>query len=403
MAARPLLLTAIAASLTLLPACQKADEVARAKTTTQTCTVADMMAHDRPRMLAKADDYINAEVRTVTADRAELSAGGPNDFFSQGDYWWPVPGQPDAPYEQRDGQSNPDNFIAHRNSMMALSDIVGTLATAHKMTGEQKYTDAANAHLRAWFVEPDTMMNPSLLYGQAIIGRVTGRNIGIIDTMHLVDVARAADHLIDAGTMGNEDADAIKDWFSKYSTWMNTHPYGIKERDWHNNHSIAWSMQIASFADLTGDAELMAVARNRFKDIYLREMMAEDGSFPKETARTKPHGYSIFVYDLMAAVAQLTSAPGENLWTLKTDNGRDMKLGMDFIRLYAVDKSDWPFPKDIAYWDEPAQRRAFLLFGAQQLNDCSLWEMAKPLDTDPETYEVIRNMPIRSPLLWMEQ
>ncbi len=35
-------------------------------------------------------------------------------------------------------------------------------------------------------------MNPNLQYAQAIKGRFTGRGTGIIDTLHLVEVARAA-------------------------------------------------------------------------------------------------------------------------------------------------------------------------------------------------------------------
>ena len=35
------------------------------------------------------------------------------------------------------------------------------------------------------------MMNPSLLYAQAIKGRYTGRGIGIIDTIQLMEVAQA--------------------------------------------------------------------------------------------------------------------------------------------------------------------------------------------------------------------
>ncbi len=35
-------------------------------------------------------------------------------------------------------------------------------------------------------------MNPSMLYAQAIQGVAPGRGIGIIDTIHLVEVAQAA-------------------------------------------------------------------------------------------------------------------------------------------------------------------------------------------------------------------
>src|SRR5688500_18805674 len=128
--------------------------------------------------------------RSVTAVRAERSAGGVHDFYSEGDYWWPDPANPDGPYVQRDGETNPDNFVAHRDAMRRLSVIVPALVAAHRLTGEARYASAAAAHLRAWFVDTATMMSPHLLYGQAIKGRVTGRGIGIIDTIHLVEVAQ---------------------------------------------------------------------------------------------------------------------------------------------------------------------------------------------------------------------
>ncbi len=66
------------------------------------------------------------------------------------------------------------------------------LAAAYKLTDERKYADMPPVHLRAWFVDEATRMNPNLQYAQAIQGRFTGRGIGIIDTLHLVEVARAA-------------------------------------------------------------------------------------------------------------------------------------------------------------------------------------------------------------------
>ena len=76
--------------------------------------------------------------------------------------------------------------------MVRLSEIVGTLTSAWIVTGDDRYAAHARDHLAAWFVNEATRMNPSLLYGQAIKGKVTGRSIGIIDTIHLVEVARGA-------------------------------------------------------------------------------------------------------------------------------------------------------------------------------------------------------------------
>ena len=47
------------------------------------------------------------------------------------------------------------------------------------------------AHVRAWFVNESTKMNPNLQYAQAIKGIATGRGIGIIDTVHLMEVAQS--------------------------------------------------------------------------------------------------------------------------------------------------------------------------------------------------------------------
>src|SRR5437867_2818006 len=120
----------------------------------------DVAAFDRKRVLSAAEKYLLEKPTTVTAATSERSAGGPHDFFSEGDYWWPDPKNPGGPYIQRDGMSNPDNFDDHRKAMRRLSLIVPALAAAWKVTGQAKYAQPAVNHLRAWFVDEATRMNP---------------------------------------------------------------------------------------------------------------------------------------------------------------------------------------------------------------------------------------------------
>src|SRR5690348_6673482 len=75
--------------------------------------------------LMEAQWAVQQQPVTVTAETSPRSAGGKNDFFSEGDYWWPDPNNPDGPYIQRDGMTNPDNFTAHRKAMIRFSKIVG--------------------------------------------------------------------------------------------------------------------------------------------------------------------------------------------------------------------------------------------------------------------------------------
>src|SRR5262245_39751505 len=155
----------------------------------------DVAALDRGRVLQAANRYLAEGPQTITTVTSLRSSGGLHDFFSEGDYWWPDPENPDGPYIQRDGMSNPDNFTDHRRYLMRLSLQVPALVAAWKLTKDARYANHAAIHLRAWFIDEATRMNPHLKFAQAIKGRVTGRGTGIIDTIHLVEVARAIEVL----------------------------------------------------------------------------------------------------------------------------------------------------------------------------------------------------------------
>lgn len=362
----------------------------------------DLVAIEKPRILEKASVYLEEAPLTVTAFPAERSSGTLHDFYSEGDYWWPDPKNPDGPYVRRDGMSNPDNFVAHRHAMVRLSEITATLTSAYVMTGDARYASQARNHLVAWFVDESTRMNPSLLFGQAIKGKVTGRSIGIIDTIHLVEVARSAKILGENGALPPADFEQIKTWFSDYLGWLTSHPYGVREQHHPNNHGVCWSMQAAAFADLVGQGEILEWVRNQFKTVYLQEMMAPDGGFPAELGRTKPFGYSLFVLDAMATVAQIASTPEDNLWTYALPDGRGLARGMDFLFPYMEDKSSWPYPEDVLYWDDWPVRQPSLLFAGLQLERPDYLALWKRLESDPTTPEVLRNLPVRHPLLWVE-
>jgi len=313
--------------------------------------VIDVAAIDHDRILSAADQYIQEKPITITAFTCERSAGGLRDFYSEGDYWWPDPENPDGPYIRRDGITNPENFVKHRQMMWRLSIQVPVLVAAYKITNDRIYADKAIEHLFVWFIADETRMNPNLLYAQAIKGRVTGRGIGIIDTIHLVEVAQAIIVLEELNAIDSDKLDAIKKWFGEYLNWMFTHEYGQKERDNGNNHSTCWTMQIAEFAKLVDDDEKLEYCRNFYKNVLLPDQMAIDGSFSKELKRTKPYNYSLFNLDAMAMVCQILSFADDNLWNFQLEDGRGMEKAAAFMSPFVKDKSIWPYPPDVMYYD----------------------------------------------------
>ena len=357
----------------------------------------DIAAIERPRVLRGAEKYLKEAPRTVTATSSPRSAGGKHDYFSEGDYWWPDPKNPDGPYIQRDGMSNPGNFNDHRLALIRLSLIVPSMAAAYVLTRNRKFSEHGARHLRAWFIDEATLMNPNLQYAQAIHGRFTGRGTGIIDTLHLVEVARAVPRL----ELPARDVNGVKKWFAQYLDWMTTSDNGIAERDAKNNHGTCWVAQVAAFARLTGNEDLTAYCRNRLKTALIPNQEAADGSFPLELARTKPYGYSLFNLDAMAILVQTLTNPQDNLWTWQLPDGRGMARALAYMYPYIADKSRWPKPPDVMYFNDWPVRQPSLLFGGLAFNKKEYLDLWKKLDPDPTVDEVIRNWPVRQPVLWV--
>jgi hypothetical protein len=178
----------------------------------------DVGAIDHARILKAADAALKLEPITITKFRAKLSEGGPTDFYSNGDYWWPNPNTTNGlPYVQRDGQTNPENFVEHRHYVMGLRDAVAALGAAYKITGEDRYAAKAADLLRVFFLDLQTRMNPNLKYAQAIPGVTPGRGIGIIDTLHLAEVPLAVLAMEKSKAFPPEVFAGVKQWFRDYS------------------------------------------------------------------------------------------------------------------------------------------------------------------------------------------
>jgi hypothetical protein len=369
--------------------------------TTASPTAKEVTEVLRKHVLEEAAWAMQQEPETVTAHASPRSAGGKHDFFSEGDYWWPNPVSVDSPYIQKDGITNPGNFVAHRLAMIRLSRIVGALASAYKITGDNRYVLHAIKHCKAWFVDEETLMNPNLLYAQAIKGRFTGRGIGIIDTIQLMEVVQGLLAMETSAAMDKSALAVVRNWFAEYITWLTTHKYGKDEMKAENNHGTCWVMQVASFAKFTGNKPIMQFCSNRFKNVLLPNQMDKDGSFGRELKRTKPYGYSIFNLDAMTTICQVLSTPEDNLYTFTTVDGKSIRKGIDYLYPFVAKKSKWPLKPDVMYWSHWPVAQPFLVFGANAYNNTQWLQTWKKLDHDPKVDEVIRNLPIRNPLIWI--
>ncbi len=357
---------------------------------------------EKSRVIKAANLNLNEKPVTITSAYSSRSAGGRHDFFSEGDYWWPDPSNPNGPYIRKDGETNPENFVEHRRALIRFSKIVPTLIAAFKLTHQSKYSVKAIEHLKAWFVNEETRMNPNLQYAQAIKGVTTGRGVGIIDAIHFVEIVQSIIVLEKYKQISRSDLKEIKNWFNDFLNWMNTSKNGIEERDAKNNHGTCWVMQAAEYARFVSDEKMIQFCKEKYKKELLPNQMALDGSFPLETARTKPYSYSLFNLDVMTIVCRILTDEKENLMNYSLPDGRSIKTAMEFMFPFVADKSKWKFNADVMYYDLFPNRQPFLLFGALYFNKSQYFELWKKLEPDPTNEEVIRNFPIRQPVLWID-
>jgi hypothetical protein len=362
---------------------------------------------DRARILKLANEALALKPPAITDHIATNSAGGPHDFFSQADYTWPNPTNKNGlPYVGRDGESNPENFEHHRMAMRNMKDAVAALAAAYALTGDDKYVSKAADFLRVFFLDEKTKMNPHLEYAQAVLGVATGRSYGVIDTLHLAELPVAVRFLEKSPRFDAAVDAGLKKWFADYIHWMTTATNGVKEMEAANNHSIAYFVQLASFAKFVGDQKTLDFCEERFKEVLIPKQMEADGSFPLELKRTKPYGYSIFQADNVAILCVLLSTPQNDVWKYKLSDVTPPLKSAEFIYPYLADKQKWLADgrgKDIAHWDNWPAREPCLLFAYEETGDAKYFDLWKKLEPDPSDLEIRRNIAVTQPLLWIAQ
>jgi hypothetical protein len=138
----------------------------------------------------------------------------------------------------------------------------------------------------------------------------------------------------------------------------------------------------------------------RFRTRLIPEQIAPDGSQPRELVRTKPYSYCLFNLDVLATAARILSQD-DDLWRFETADGRSLAKALAFMAPYIADKTTWPKPPDVENFADLPVSQVGLLFGGLALKKPTYLALWRRLEPEPSVPEVIRNFPIRQPVLWM--
>jgi hypothetical protein len=104
---------------------------------------------------------------------------------------------------------------------------------------------------------------------------------------------------------------------------------------------------------------------------------------------------------VMAGLAQSLKGSGVDLTTFALPDGRGFCKAAAFLFPYLKDKGKWPYAKDVEHFDALPVRSPGLLFAGLACHKQDYIALWKTLNPDPTDKEIIRNYPIRQPLLWV--
>lgn len=299
------------------------------------------------QLIAEADSALKHANYSVVDKSLSPASNNKHDYYSFGTYWWPNPNTPNhLPYIRQDGKTNPDTKTDATDSerMAHFAKDMKRLGLAYYFTGKNEYAQKATELATAWFVAPQTKMNPTLAYAQAIPGIVDGRGIGIIDSRALIDVMDSIELIRPANTLSEKNYHAIKGWYKQFNQWLLTSENGFEESNWHNNHGTFFDTQVVAFSLFTDQPEL---ARRQLKIAQLRHLAAQidnKGLLTEEIERTRSWHYTNFSLSAFMRLARYGELAGIDMWHFDLDD-HNLKQALLVVAQQIDNPKPWPFPE----------------------------------------------------------
>ncbi|GHU89835.1 hypothetical protein FACS1894155_07400 [Bacteroidia bacterium] len=315
-------------------------------------------------LLEKAEKHLNTGFYSVMRKKHVSPTGDKHDYMSLAPYTWPDPKRPDGlPYITRDGERNPELNEYDRNSLGNMCEMVVDLSLAYFFSNKPEYADKAAGQIRAWFLNPETKMNPHLTYAQFVPGvnENKGRSYGIIDVYSFLEMLDGVAILQQANALTPQDITALQAWFTDFLYWLTTSEMGLAEKNAKNNHSLAYDATCARFALFVNDTGLFNTILSEFPEKRLYPQIEPDGSQPLELRRTLALHYTLYNIDHMLDLCQMSGEQGKKLYFTRSEDGRSIGKAIDFIAPY-VGKPQNEFPyQHIHSWDKAQNYLCWIL------------------------------------------
>ena len=298
-------------------------------------------------VLQKAETALDRGPYSVTDKPRSVPGSSRNDYASIGPYWWPdQDNESGLPYYRRDGEVNPERNGPQfdKNRLVSMGDDLEALSVAYFITSDERFAQQGAKLLKAWFLNPDTRMNPNMNFAQGIPGKVDGRAEGIIEVSDLSTIVESIGLLAPSTALSEPDHAGIRQWYAEFVQWMRASENGKAASAKTNNHAVFYDFYLTHFSIFAGLESVATQTIERFPTARLKVQMDGDGRFPEELERTRSWHYSNYLVGGAARLATVAECAGYDLWNATLEDERSLVTAHTFLSKHSADLSDWPYP-----------------------------------------------------------
>lgn len=327
---------------------------------------ADLLMPALSKLRQEADNLIARDCYSVVNKNHIPPSESMHDYFSLSIYKWPDPNTPDGlPYISRDGYINPEVAEYDGPRLALMANAVDTLNITYYLTGEEKYAQKAGDFLRTWFLNPETKMNPNMLYAQYVPGNggfieiprypnryVAGKNGkgvyvsfgGIIEGTRLACFIDSIE-LIRGSTGWSEDDHAhLQQWFREFLQWILESSHGKDEESCYNNHGSWYCVQAAAYAIFCEDFDTAKEILAKKAPGRIDLQFDEEGRLYEELYRAHSIGYVNYGMASFYNLAQMAKSLDIDLWNYENKHGKPLKKAIEWIIPFLYGSKEWTYP-----------------------------------------------------------
>lgn len=290
-------------------------------------------------------EYLTMAPLSIVDDKIHVAPSrDPRDYISLSPYWWPDPEvEGGVPYVRNDGVRNPEVYEYHERRRGELFNVsIQSLATMYYLSGEEQYAEKAAEMIRYWFLDPVKGMNPNMTYAQYVPGMERIRGTGIIDSRRFLTGLNAAQMIKGSKAWTAEDEFKLKRWAGAFAYWLENSINGLTEVKAENNHGLWFEVAHQIAVMYSGDYDYLRKIIVEQQLPRFGRQVAEDGTLPHELERTLGLHYTTFALEAVNLSAIMGAKVGVDVWGYVADNGRSMKMAVDYALPYYQEPETWP-------------------------------------------------------------